>query len=291
MQGSDGGSDAGGASAESDGGGGSGGTVNAGPCADAFGATGFYATAGSGLQWTSEFWSQGAHDLPFGSVDPADPGGLATARGQGTITANGDGTLSMTGYQPRIYLGTADNHPWLNVEITVYYQRLQDDGTPWGGLVVGARGGVDGHGGDNCTATTYYARFRHDGDADFEKEFEHPTSESRASKAIWPNDAALPFNQWIGMKYIVYNDGLGGVRLQAFRDLTEGVNGGDWEPILDYTDNGGWAPASNCTYEADHIIVEGGGVVFIRDTGTGGPGALYRNLTVREIDPSTLCAE
>jgi hypothetical protein len=263
--------------------------ADAGPCADVFGATGLYATAPSGLEWTSEFWSQTAHDLPFGSADPADPLGLANARGQGTITANGDGTLSMTGSQPRIYLGTADNHPWLNVEITVYYQRLQDDATPWGGLVVGARSGPDGHGTDNCTATTYYARFRHDGDADFEKELEHPTSEPRASKAIWPGDAPLPFNQWIGMKYIVFNDGLGGVRLQAFRDLTEGANGGEWEPIIDYTDAGGWAPASNCTYPDDYIILQGGGVVFIRDTGTTGPGALYRHFTVREIDASTRC--
>lgn len=266
-------------------------TCAGGSCDDVFGATGFYATAPGGLEWTSQFWSGSAHGVPFGSPDPADPLGLANARGQGTITVNGDGTLSMTGSQPRIYLGTTSNHPWLNVEVTVYYQRLQDDATAWGGFVVGARSGPDGHGTNNCTATTYYARFRHDGRADVEKELEHPASDTRASHYIWPSNGPLPFNQWIGMKYIVYNDGAGGVRLQVFRDLTEGLNGGTWEPIIDYTDNGGWAPASNCSYEDDHIILEGGGVVFIRDTGTTGPGAQYRNFTVREIDPSTLCSE
>ncbi len=258
-------------------------------CSDTLGITSFYATAPAGLAWTSEYWNADAHELPFGQGDPADPQRLANSRGTGVVTVNGDGTLTMTGSQPRIYLGTPDNHPWLNVEITVYYQRLEDDDTAWAGLVVGARGGVDGHGGDNCTATTYYARFRHDGNADVEKELEHSASEARASAPIWPNEAPLPKARWIGMKYIVYNDEAGGVRLQVFRDLSEGMNGGDWEPIIDYSDSGGWAPPSNCDYPPDHIILEGGGVVFVRNTGTTGPGALYRQLSVREIDAEAPC--
>ena len=283
-----GGGSSGGASGGGDG---AGGTPSSVACEDAFGASGFYATAAGGLEWTSEYWSGEAHELDFGTGDAADPLELANRRGTGTVTVNGDGTLTMSGTQPRIYLATTDNHPWNDVEITVYYQRLEDDNTAYAGLVVGARSGADGHGGDNCTATTYYARFRHDGRADVAKELEHPTAEARATTSIWPEDGPLPTSQWIGMKYIVYNDELGGVRLQVFRDLTEGADGGTWEPIIDSTDNGGWAPTSNCTYEADHIVLEGGGTVFIRNTGTTGPGALYRNLTVRQIDASAPCAE
>jgi hypothetical protein len=122
-----------------------------------------------------------------------------------------------------------------------------------------------------------------------EKELEHPSSDSRESHKIWPSDGVLPQSQWIGMKYVVYNDSTGGVRLQVFRDLENGANGGNWESIIDYTDSGGWAPASDCSYPDDFIILEGGGVVFIRDTGTTGPGALYRDLTVREIDAKNPC--
>jgi hypothetical protein len=283
----------GGTSGESSGGQASGGQATGGSdgtsCLDAFGTTAFYQTAPSGLMWASEYWSGQAHEVPFGSPDPADPGALANRRGTGTVTVNGDGTLSMTGSQPRIYLGTTSSHPWHNTEITVYYQRIEDDNTAFAGLVVGARSGPDGHGTDNCTATTYYARIRHDGRIDLAKELEHPTALARETKYIWPSDAPLPSGQWIGMKYIVYNDEQSGVRLLVYRDLTEGENGGDWELLVDSTDNGGWAPTHTCDFEADHIIREGGGVVFIRNTGLTGPGALYRNLTVREIDPSAPC--
>ena len=253
---------------------------------DVFGITQMYPTVTAGLEWDSAWWNGDAHELTVGgnNYDAADPLMLANQRGTGTVTVNGDGTLSMTGSQPRIYLATLDNHPWLNVEITVYYQRLEDAGTAWAGLVVGARSGPNGHGTDNCTATTYYARFRHDGDVDVEKELEHPASEGRESQAIW-DDAPLPTNTWIGMKYIVTNQEANQhVRLQVFRDLSEGEDGGTWEPLIDTVDEGGWSPDHACAYEADHIIVQGGGAVFVRNTDLSGPGALYKWLTVREID-------
>ncbi len=271
-------------------GGASGGESGATDCRDVFGATEFYVTAPGGLEWTSEYWSGQAHAVEFGTADPADPLGLANRRGSGEVTVNGDGTLSMTGSQPRIYLGTMEEHPWLNVEVTVYYQRLEDDDTNYAGIVIGARSGPDGHSGDYCTASTYYARIRHDGRVDVAKELEHPTALARDTTMIWPGDGPLPHDQWIGMKYIVYNDDQGGVRLQVFRDLTEGADGGTWELLIDSTDDGGWAPAHNCSFEPDHVILEGGGVVFMRNTGTTGPGAMYRNLTVREIDSSAPCS-
>ena len=190
----------------------------------------------------------------------------------------------MTGDQPRIYIGHTDEHPWLNTEITVYYQRLEDNDTAYAGLVMGARSGPSGHGDDNCTATTYYARMRHDGDVDVAKELEHPTALAAESSAIW-DGGPLPTNQWIGMKFVVVNvDDSQHVRLQVFRDVTEGADGGAWEPLIDRVDQGGWAPAHACAYEADHIITAGGGVTFIRNTGLTGAGARYKWFTVREID-------
>jgi hypothetical protein len=257
------------------------------PTTDVFGHAIVFPTKEGGLEWDSSYWEGDAHELTVGGndFDPLDPLMLANQRGTGQVTVNGNGTLTMVGGEPRIYLGTIDNHPWLNVEITVYYRRIEDAGTAWGGLVVGARSGPDGHGTDNCTATTYYARFRHDGNADIEKELEHPASEARESIELWEG-SPLPTGSWIGMKFVVANvNNDENVRLRVYRDLTEGENGGTWEPLIDSTDDGGWAPDHACSYADDLIIVQGGGVVFIRNTDVEGEGALYQWLTVREIDP------
>jgi hypothetical protein len=250
---------------------------------DVFGVTQLAPTAAGGLEWDSRYWEGEAHEVEFGTPDPADPLGLANRRGDGNVTVNGDGTLRMSGSQPRLYLGTSSNHPWRNVEITLYYQRVEDDDTDYAGLVVGARSGPDGHGSDNCTATTYYGRFRNDGNADVEKELEHPASDTRATTPLW-DGADPPRNTWIGMKLLVTNvDGGEHVRLRVLRDLTEGADGGTWEPIIDYTDEGGWAPAHDCSYAPDFIVTEGGGAVLVRNTGVSGQGALYKWLTIREV--------
>jgi hypothetical protein len=252
---------------------------------DVFGVTQLLPSAPGGLAWDSRYWEGDAHEVEAGLPDLADPLALANRRGSGMVRVNGDGTLRMTGSQPRLYLGTPANHPWLNVEVTVYYQRLEDDDTPYAGLVVGARSGVNGHGGDNCTATTYYGRFGNDGNAAVVKELEHPTSQGRDATPLW-DGADAPFDTWIGMKYVVTNVAGGEhVRLRLFRDLTEGADGGTWEPVLDTVDEGGWSPAHSCDYAPDLIITEGGGVVFIRNTGVIGQGALYKWLTVREVEP------
>lgn len=252
---------------------------------DVFGVTELFPTAAGGLEWDSRYWDGEPHAVDFGTPDPADPLGLANRRGDGEVTVNGDGTLRMTGSQPRLYLGTASDHPWQNVEITLYYQRVEDDDTDYAGLVVGARSGPNGHGTDNCTATTYYARFRNDGDADVEKELEHPEADTRSTTPLW-DGADPPYGAWIGMKFVVTNvDGGQHVRLRVLRDLTEGAEGGTWEPIIDYTDEGGWAPAHDCSYAPDFIVTEGGGVVLVRNTGATGQGALYKWLTIREVEP------
>jgi hypothetical protein len=189
----------------------------------------------------------------------------------------------MKGDQPRIYLSQVSEKFWLNVEATVYYKRLVDDGTDFGGLVIGARAGPEGHtDAEPCNATTYHGRFRHDGNMDFNKELQHHAgSKSRLRHDIW-NGNGLPFNTWIGMKYVVRNVE-NGVKLELYRDLTEGANGGSWVLMGEITDSGGWeAAAPDCDYPTDLIITEGGGVVYIRNSGLG--EAQYKWFSVREID-------
>ena len=60
-------------------------------------------------------------------------------------------------------------------------------------------------------------------------------------KNVW-NGGQLPRNQWIGMKVITRNiDGGQHVKMEIRRDLSDGVNGGQWEKIHEYTDDGGWS--------------------------------------------------
>ena len=189
--------------------------------------------------WNSDHWDNGnSRQLSSaGTRDPDDPTQWSMMRGRDTLVFDGNGIMTMSGEQPRIYLsflGPEDipNKFWKNVEATVYYKRVKDNSTNWGGIVIGIRSGPEGHTMEfACTATTYYARIRHDGKMDFQKELMHPASQVRESRPIW-GEGPLPFDQWIGMKFVIHNvDNDQHVKLELYRDLTEGINGGVWENI------------------------------------------------------------
>jgi hypothetical protein len=257
---------------------------------DPFGITELYPSVSPASEWTSEHWDGDAYEID-GRIDDNDPLAISGMRGTGSLEVTGTGELVMSGEQPRIYVYPGDGGPWTNVEITVYYQRVEDDATAYAGLVVGARSGEDGHtDATACDAHTYYARLRHDGAIDFEKELKHPASATRSRiqpETVWPPDGELPFDTWIGWKFVIYNLAAGaGVKLEAYRDLSGGANGGDWELMNETIDDGGWAVESDCDEHApsggeSDLVVLDGGVSFIRNTGVS--EARYRWFSVREI--------
>jgi len=261
-------------------------------------------TVDSGPTWDSRHWNNGvARDII--DRDPYDPTNISQQRGNNSrLYVDGQGTLHFFSKgsglaEPRLYLNdpVGLNNPagkfFKNVEITAYYQRITDDKTAWGGLVIGARSGPDGHSGTGnswCDAHTYYARFRHDGNQDFEKELKHPDSLPQHSNPIWqtadtpPRNTTLPTNTWIGMKFIIYNvKGDKNVKMEIYRDKTGGLNGGTWEKIDMIVDAGGWAPAQAspvCSFVRDYIATARG-VIIVRDTGT--TEARYKWLSAREM--------
>ncbi|HEY6723769.1 MAG TPA: hypothetical protein VI197_07040 [Polyangiaceae bacterium] len=268
-------------------GGGSGGEAT-----DVFGIEELYPSAPGGGLWSSEHWGAGdAYDITS-RTDENDPLEISGMRGTGTLEVTGDGELVMGGSQPRIYIYPSDAGPWRDIEVTVYYQRVDDAATGYAGLVVGARSGPEGHGDDPCDAHTYYSRLRHDGATDFEKELQHSPSSTRSRvdpEEVWPPDGDLPFDTWIGWKYVIYNlpDGEG-VKLESYRDMTEGEDGGNWELLNETVDDGGWFVDTDCDEhdpeggESDMIQLEGG-TTFIRNTDV--TEARYKWVTVREIAP------
>jgi hypothetical protein len=194
----------------------------------------------------------------------------------------------MAGMQPRLYIYPYDGAPWRDVELTVYYLRVVDDATAFAGMVAGVRSGANGHTTETpCDAHTYYARMRHDGAFDFAKELKHPSAAARARVPAaqgWP-DAQLPRNRWIGWKYVSYNVG-DAVKLETYRDLTEGKDGGQWVKINEITDSGGWLAATDCPSQrsvagASAMRVLEGATVLIRNTGV--TAARYRWVSLREI--------
>jgi hypothetical protein len=275
--------------AGNDTGGGSGSGGGGAAAVDVFGIRKLYPSAASGAEWTSAHWDGETYAISA-RRDPNDPSGLSGMRGTGTLEVN-DGVLTMGGTQPRIYVYPEDGSVFRDLEITAYYQRITDAGTAYAGLVIGARSGPDGHtDATACDAHTYYARVRNDGAFDFEKELEHPASATQARvdpSTAWPPDAEVPRNTWIGFKYVIYNVGQT-VKLEAYRDMTNGVNGGDWQLVNETVDDGGWSVETTCSEhspsggESDLIQLEGG-TAFIRNTDV--TEALYRYVSIREIAP------
>jgi hypothetical protein len=258
---------------------------------DAFGIRKLYPSATSGAQWSSEHWNKGTAYSITGRTDNHDPLEISGMRGDGTLRVTGTGELVMGGSQPRIYVYPPSSGPWRDVEVTVYYKRVEDEATAYAGLVVGVRSG-EGHNDDTaCDAHTYYARLRHDGAIDFEKELKHPASSTRqrvAPAMVWPPDGELPFDRWIGWKFVIYNASSTSVKLESYRDLTEGANGGDWKLMSETTDSGGWSVEDDCPNhdpengQSDMVVVDGG-FTFIRNTDV--TEARYRWFTIREIAP------
>ena len=78
------------------------------------------------------------------------------------------------------------------------------------------------------------------------------------------------------------------MKLEVYRDLTEGVDGGDWVLMSETVDDGGWFTETTCEEHSpvdgqSDLVWEEGGVTFIRNTGV--TEARYKWFTVREIAP------
>lgn len=244
------------------------------PGLDKFGVKQLRPTRSDGLTWFSN-WSQ-ARTWGF-AKDPLDPW-FDCAHGNATYKA-GNGELVISGSTPRMYVRDPNmQRQWRDVEVTVYFKRVADAGTAWGGLVACTRANhlVDSRFNDTFS---YNARMRYDGKIDFEQEVGHPKSIVKNSKTYW--SGGLPKGVWLGYKFLVWDEG-NLTRMELWLDKDESNN---WVKINEMTDNGSWSGKwlNNTGVRAGSESGKPNISVYFRSDDVAANGLVYKKASIREI--------
>lgn len=253
-------------------------------------------TKEDGRTWFSKWSKESPKTIESGDRDPLDPEFIMRGNGKGVIDDKGN--FHLQGDTPRMYVyDPLKKKKWGDVEITVYSKRESElKSLSSQGIVIGARSNHQDVTLQNpCAGTTYYGRLLYDGRAVFQKELIHEelyssNQPSEYNKVKWnTSDGTMPLNMWIGLKFIVRTNSDGkSVNLELYRDLTDGLNGGTWDKVAQYTDKGVWSTDSTidvyktCGFPETRVLIDPAVSVFIRNDQVN--DVLYKKFSIREIE-------
>jgi hypothetical protein len=257
--------------------------------ADRFGIQYLYPSLPNGLTWESQ-WGQTAN---FDKVDPNDPW-FDVNHGTASYQTSA-GQLFITGRTPRMYVHDPElKRQWHDVEITTYFKRVGDANVPYAGMtaVTRANHGVTGdETQDLCDTRGYGARIRYDGRTDFEKETSHPFNSAQSERKLFRD--GMPFNRWIGFKFVVYDVNPHSVKLELWIDLK---GNGHWVKQNELTDNGRFWGTRRCAPGIDpRLVLDNTGhrdgsesgrpnlSTYFRSDGVAKDGLVYKQASIREI--------
>jgi hypothetical protein len=162
---------------------------------------------------------------------------------------------------------------WKNTEITGYFRVL--DGNDQ--ITMIARHGPSYHDDGGCLAYGYYGMTAVDGHVFFKKKLWH--FDGGYTKRLAQIDALDNIlNDWIGMKFVVYDLENGDVKLELWIDQGDMTN--NWRKVTELVDDGGLrVEGEDCGTAPNHIIREGTRSSFRVDDSLFD----FKKLSVREI--------
>src|SRR5215213_2027224 len=162
---------------------------------------------------------------------------------------------------------------WKNTEMTGYFRVV--DGNDQ--ITMIARHGPSYHDDGGCLAYGYYGMTAVDGNVFFKKKLWH--FDGGYTKRLAQIDALDNIlNDWIGMKFVVYDLENGDVKLELWID--EGDMTNNWRKVTELVDDGGLrVEGEDCGTPSNHVVREGTRSSFRVDDSLFD----FKKLSVREI--------